>query len=315
MEPETAKAIIQGQLDLNSWKQSFIIVHNSVKVDLSKAIGADAITPPNAPDQPSRFPKGCSYMFEKGKYVTAESMKDLLDSVCPETKWYKHASTKRSDGHEVIFKCKKYQVDPIVSDFSDGKWTKDNVNTELNKGRKSKVKNSAFSRMISSKLKYSSGIRKKAADRRGKEHKVDKVIGEEPTGHRTHTTKSTSKEHRCHASVRFFVSMSGNVYLKSVSNLEHINHVPVEQDSKPIESKDFTSEEEQYINLMFDSGVGNQTIANIMTKLLNKKGKTGEVLSRTIKSMNEQCQKAIDLAQGISSDMTQAEKTLARLNE
>ena len=65
---------------------------------------------------------------------------------------------------------------------------------------------------------------------------------------------------------------------------------------------------------MFNAGVGAQTVANIMTQLLNKQGRPGEFLASTIKNIHTNCQAAMDEIAGISGDATVAERTLERLN-
>ena len=71
----------------------------------------------------------------------------------------------------------------------------------------------------------------------------------------------------------------------------------------------------EYMTLMFNHGVSNQKVAAIMNEVANKRGKRGTLRTQTIKNLNQKSQKAIDLIQGISSDMSIAEKTLRRLDE
>ena len=78
---------------------------------------------------------------------------------------------------------------------------------------------------------------------------------------------------------------------------------------------DLSKNQFNYMRLVYDKGVSNQTIANIMSKVLNKSGKSGEFLADTIKNINAKCQAAMDEIANISSDMTIAEKTMGRLNE
>jgi hypothetical protein len=68
------------------------------------------------------------------------------------------------------------------------------------------------------------------------------------------------------------------------------------------------------LNIMYNSSVSNQTIANIMTQRLNKRGVKGEFLTSTIKNISNKTQSIIDAIDGISSDMTEAEKAIAELN-
>ena len=74
-------------------------------------------------------------------------------------------------------------------------------------------------------------------------------------------------------------------------------------------------EQINYMRLMYESGVTNQTIANIMSNALNKNGTPGEFLASTIKNINEKNQEAMDEIAGIDADWSVAQKTIGRLNE
>ena len=69
------------------------------------------------------------------------------------------------------------------------------------------------------------------------------------------------------------------------------------------------------MRIVYDNGVSTQIIANIISEVLNKSGKSGEFLAETIRNINAKCQAAMDEISNISSDMTIAEKTMGRLNE
>ena len=69
------------------------------------------------------------------------------------------------------------------------------------------------------------------------------------------------------------------------------------------------------MRLVYDKGVSTQTIADIMSEVLNKSGKSGEFLAESIRNINAKCQAAMDEISNISSDMTIAEETMGRRNE
>ena len=78
---------------------------------------------------------------------------------------------------------------------------------------------------------------------------------------------------------------------------------------------DLSENQFNYMRVMYEKGVIPQIIANIMSEVLNKSGKSGGFLAQTIKNINKKCQAAMDIVAGISSDMTTAEKKMGRLNE
>lgn len=305
----------EGQDSLCTWNQEFVLDHDGIPINLCQVIGKNAIPPRNLDDQPQSYPKDCMYMFPN-KYNGLEAkdeIQNLLDDGTPGCNIYKQRQRQSSAGYEFLWRCKKYQVDKAAS-FSPGKWTKDNVNVELNKGRKNKKQNSSFHRMANSKMKYLPGRKRRTADRRGTKAIIDKSADGGPVAKRTSSGRASSTDKRCHVHWTLYMSKrSGKWYLKTTSSLTHTFHPPIEDDANQLEEKDMNEEQHKYMRLMFDSGIGNQTIANIMTEVLNKQGKKGEFLAQTIKNMNEKCQQAIDMAQGISSDMTIAQRTIDKL--
>ena len=85
--------------------------------------------------------------------------------------------------------------------------------------------------------------------------------------------------------------------------------------SNLFDEDDLNDDQMNYLRLMCESGVSDQTVANIMTNVMNKAGKQGEFLSSTIRNINKKCQDAMDEIAGLSSaDMTIAQRTIDRLN-
>ena len=97
--------------------------------------------------------------------------------------------------------------------------------------------------------------------------------------------------------------------------MEHRFHPEEHLGTDLLNEADLSENPFNYMRLIYDKGVSPQTIASIMSEVLNKSGKLGEFLAQTIKNINEKCQAAMDIIAGISSDMTTAEKIMGRLNE
>ena len=106
-------------------------------------------------------------------------------------------------------------------------------------------------------------------------------------------------------------------YLSSSSQLEHRFHPEKYPRTDLLKQADLSENQCSYLclGIMYDEGISNQTIANIMSAVLDKSGKSGEFLVDTIKNINAKCQAAMDEIANISSDMTIAEKKMGRLNE
>ena len=86
-------------------------------------------------------------------------------------------------------------------------------------------------------------------------------------------------------------------------------------DTDLLNEADLSESQFNYMRVMYEKGVSPQTIAKIMSEVLNNSGKSGEILAKTIRNVNEKCQSAMDVIAGVSSDMTIAERTMGRLNE
>ena len=66
---------------------------------------------------------------------------------------------------------------------------------------------------------------------------------------------------------------------------------------------------------MYENGISQTTIANVMTNAVNKEGITGEFLGSTIKNITTGMQQAMDEIAGIDSSWSIAQKTIQKLNE
>ena len=76
---------------------------------------------------------------------------------------------------------------------------------------------------------------------------------------------------------------------------------------------DLSSSQMNYLQLMYDQGVPQSTIADIMSQVVNKDEKNDEFISSTIRNIGDQTQKAMDEIAGISPDFSVAKKTLLNL--
>lgn len=114
--------------------------------------------------------------------------------------------------------------------------------------------------------------------------------------------------------VRLLMSVkSGNWFLNMSSNFKHSNHPPEHADSTLLNESDMNQEEMNFLKLMYENGVVNSTLADIMTKVLNDGGKKGEFLTSTMKNVTTKLQDAMDEIQGVDPDWSVAQATVQRL--
>ena len=97
-------------------------------------------------------------------------------------------------------------------------------------------------------------------------------------------------------------------WLMSEGNLHHNDHPPLREEARLAGESNLTPDQMKFIMQMCDHNVCPSTISDIMTKLVGK-----EFTADTIANIGRKVQQAIDIAEGITPEMTSAERTLERL--
>ena len=309
------------------WEQEPVVLHDGTSVDLCLAIGQNSSCPPNAPNQPEMFPKKSHYQFDNKIYKgigAGDAIEKLVKSFCPGCRLYRQRKNSTTVGGVTFtFCCNHYKTldSQFEDNFAVGKFSKVGVVKENVKGRSGTKKedgNTSFSRMVNSKMKSKQKNQRsrKTLDQRGKNSVYKNKKPTIPVTKRTVGVRPADVEERCLMNIKvFYCNFDECWYLLSSSHLEHRFHPEEDVDTNLLNEADLSENQFNYMRVMYDKGVSPQTIANIMSEVLNKSGKSGEFLAKTIRNINEKCQAAMDVIAGISSDMSIAEKTMAKLNE
>ena len=100
-------------------------------------------------------------------------------------------------------------------------------------------------------------------------------------------------------------------YLLNMSVLRHSFHPPVVKESQTLKQDDLTPEEQQWVHNMFNTGLMNGMIAQVMTRYANKLGRDGSFEVSTIRSITDKYQKEIDAISGVDLSFSIAQKTIA----
>ena len=112
--------------------------------------------------------------------------------------------------------------------------------------------------------------------------------------------------------------MSPNVgvwYLHNSTSLEHQYHARMEESCTILDESSLDEEQRDLMWSLYCEGVGPTVVANIMTKLVKKKGKTGHFSPSRVNSITSRMQKVFDAMAGMGQYYcTQAERTVAKLN-
>ena len=325
MDQDTVNTITDIVDENSHWTQkSMILDHNGVELNLCHAIG-DNPTPLCSPeelliiDQPQYFPAKCTYRFDNKKFYgkdASEMMEKTIKDMCPGCEMIRILNGKKvKDGYLFQWSCNKSIVSPVSPDtFATGKVTKTDVVRVTNKSTKSKH---AWQRIHNPKIKHTRG-RKPTADRRGSgtvtSHNKSK---KKKTKRRSTSQRPKDKDRKCPHVVKVLLDYKDEYFLRSDSCMQHRFHGELEPETNLLNESDLDKEDMDYMKLMFDSNVAPQTIANIMSSIVNKKGKPGEFLASTIQNIGITCQAAMDAIAEVvgKSKMSEAEKTIQRLNQ
>ncbi len=103
-------------------------------------------------------------------------------------------------------------------------------------------------------------------------------------------------------------TVTNHWWLMSDSHIEHSHHPPVRKEAQKGFSSDITPEQLQFFIQMYQNSIPPSTMSHIMSNLVGK-----EFSADTMSNLTKKCQEAMDLANGISPNLSSAQKTLQRL--
>ena len=310
MNADTINSIINIHDNGLVWSNKPTVLHGNVCIDLSAAVGKDARTPSNAPNQPSVYNKLTCYMFDPTKFFGEKAFPDirrLIETACPGCSFLlQKGAEKRDMTITWSLRCSHYLPRKTISTTKNGKFTREGVRSvTFNRNKRSQ---NAFSRMHHAKLK--SKQRKNERNKEARKTKVPKVKAHR----RTSGKRAENKERRCHMNVRVFMLTTNQCwYLSKSSNFQHTFHSFTDQNACTIARSNISGSHNCLMKLLYQHDVPNQAIAAVMTEVLNKDGVDGELLSNTVRNVNKSTDNALDKIKGISADWSVAEKTLSRL--
>ena len=103
-------------------------------------------------------------------------------------------------------------------------------------------------------------------------------------------------------------TVTNHWWLMSDSQLEHSHHPPVRKEAQKGSGSDITPEQLKFFIQMYRNSIPPSTMSHIMSNLVGK-----EFSADTMSNLTKKCQEAMDLANGISPNLSSAQKTLERL--
>ena len=288
----------------------------SPPVNLADAVGPNAKTPANAPNQPRFHPRFSKFQFDPSQFKGESCKEHLITTIrnmFPCSKLYLHRTTLSL----IELRCQHYptQHTSSLSKFTPDKFSKSNCKVESVKHERRKHSN-ALSRMDNPKMR--SAPRKHAPkktiptiERRGKRPSASNA-----TSKRCSSVRAPASENRCRMAIFVFMHEVQKTWHLSVkSNFCHSFHTPLTSSANIFTADDLNKDQRNTLRILHGSGVSHSVIARAMSQSVQlSSGRKGEFLVQTIRNIGTKDQKTIDILQGMKPDWSEAEKVLHLLD-
>ena len=319
MDAVISDALQEEVMQSFNWIQdlSYNTGDGSPSINLAEAVGPLPQIPTNAIDQPANhaFLSGSLFRLPSNFYGpdAAPQVKSFFDNICH------GASLSLAQG---VYNLKGKKCMDIVC--SCGRLNKNAKNVSFTDGMNSKngTKRETIKRQRTTNQQHIVDVmprwdRKKFTKKTKQQVKEMKVIdtreGEKskaPFQARRSGGKMPAIEHyRCKFQLKVAMDIVTNHWwLMSDSNIEHSHHPPVRKEAQKGSSSDITPEQLQFVIQMYQNSIPPSTMSHIMSNLVGK-----EFSADTMSNLTKKCQEAMDLANGISPNLSSAQKTLERL--
>ena len=110
--------------------------------------------------------------------------------------------------------------------------------------------------------------------------------------------------------IRYFLARNNRWYLATSSNFQHTGHPYLPPSAVPLSEKDMDPGHLQTYKFLYDARVNPTQTANIMSDMVEfaSGGTQGTFLPKTIFNMNARTKRMQQLAGGVTTDITDAEK-------
>lgn len=322
MKSSLASQILNFTQQANNWQSELYVFHGGQRVNISSACqGVLSATPKDAPEQPSRYPRGCVYRFDTC-FQGFEMFDNLCQMICgfeactgcELSVTHSQPSKTASSKYFWTIGCKKNRVakPPPPGSFFEGEHARMNIVKQSIKGGKSTGSTySATDGMMNKTSRKMVQGEKRALEFGDKKTKRKTNSGGAKVVRRHNISRAESKEKKCPMHINIILCSDNYYYLSTSSCLEHKNHPYLEASSIPRSEKDLTDDDKVFLDILFNQRASNSMISRIFEQL---KGRDfGTFIPKTIYNMNAKSEKLLFLANGITPDMSDAEKCLRNL--
>ena len=315
MKVELSNQLLAFTHEQNCWTTKLSVYHNGKMVDISSAAhGKLSTTPVGAPDQPTHYPFKSKYRFDT-KYKGLESFPDLFSTLskyqcCPgcnisitQTPHNSRTSSVRLGNWTIA--CSHNRVaNNVDSKFVDGSMKMSGTLAHTIKQKK--TKGSTYIGVDGMMSKTS----RKKLKKNNESQNLDAITTDKGSKSRRsiYVRSARDERSRCQMKLIIFLNRSDNFfYLSTTSDLNHTGHPYIPPNAICRSEKDIDADDKELLRMMYTHNAGKHLICKILERHGND---SGTFLPKTIYNMNENSKKMIDLTNGITSSMSDAEKTL-----
>ena len=308
MDHNLKNLIFEEVNNLNNWTQPlpFCYGEDTVK-DLSSAVGYYGRTPDDVDShQPKFYPNGTVYRFDPKFYKGASVWKCLRENIfksCIGCTMCEIRTQKKSSIRELGFdlacnrSLKQPEINPNAFAVGDDDcMAKNGIKREQVKRQKTPGERKGIDRM-NKPVKISQSARMA---------KMKEYSENQPEYRRTKSSRPATDEHKCKMKLSVFMDKSGFWYLSTNGCLQHNDHSYIEKNVQTVKEKDVHKEGITLMSALATAGVSPGKIAEVMEHFLDG----GEMLTKTVENMTNKMERAKEVLQGVTEDMSSAEKAI-----
>ena len=307
MNAQTCQLLLDAHNETQQWNSVLKVNHGSSIIDVS--------CPGNSIPEPTcgSIPDDCYYEFDPTIFRGIQSRDDLatfLQQACPGCTLNVMSSGRNPydlfDSLNLRCQCYRIRKCAIDDNFSEGKFSQTDTVTETILKHK-KPKQRSFARM-DCKLKYAKKTSQKTRDTRTKP--------DDKTKRRCFGVQAETQKTRCYMRIKCVMRRNTGVwYLHKSTSLEHQFHARIPESCTSLNEDALDDKQREVMWELYSEGVGPSIVANVMTKIVNKKGKAGYFVPSRVKNITLRMQNAFDTISGLKGEYsTQAQRTIDRLN-
>ena len=309
MDPTLTNKIFEQVNNLNNWTQSLQFCYGVDTVtDLSSAIGYYAETPKDVDSyQPKLYPNGTVYRFDPQHYRGASVWKTLRENIfksCIGCSMCEIRTQKKSSIRELGFdlacnhSLKQPETNPNLFAVCDAHlMAKNGIKQEKVKQQKNPGERKGIDRMDKPvKISQSACMAKM------------KIYSDnQPEFRRTKSSRPATDESKCKMKkLSVFMDKSGFWYLSKNGCLQHNDHSYTKSNVQTVKEKDVNKEGITLMSALATAGVSPVKIAEVMEHFLDG----GDMLTKTVENMTNKMERAREVLQGVTEDMSSAEKAM-----